>query len=133
MICPYCQVRLEDDATFCHWCGGKIDPEEVRKKEAEKLGESKYQKYVTLNRYYRQIFLIFDANGGGFILSWNWSAFLFGTIWYFLKGMWAKGLLMILLTILFGGGIAPFLWFYSGLCGNWDYYLFKVKRTQFWA
>jgi len=137
MICPHCQVRLEEDAIFCHWCGGKIDSDEARRQEEEKAAlarqaQAQVQKVVG-NRYYQLVFSFFEAHGGKFILSWNWPAFLFGVLWYLFKGMWAKALLMFLLGLLFGGEIAPLLWLYAGLCGNWDYYLLKVKKTQFWV
>ena len=56
MVCPYCRIKLEYDATFANGAGGRIDPEEERRKEAEKLAKLQHQKYVVLNRYYQQVF-----------------------------------------------------------------------------
>ncbi|HEV8307052.1 MAG TPA: DUF2628 domain-containing protein [Methylomirabilota bacterium] len=83
-------------------------------------------------------FARFARRGGRFVPTWNWGAFVFGPLWYLRKGLYGKGLLLL------GLGLVP-IWtlpvtlltslgilVYSGLCGNWDYYLWKVKRTQWW-
>lgn len=32
--------------------------------------------------------------------GWNWWAFIFGGLWYLVKGMWGKGLLFLLLDVI---------------------------------
>jgi Protein of unknown function (DUF2628) len=76
--------------------------------------------------------------GGRFVATWNWAAFVFGPLWYLRKGLYAKGLLILALTA------NPFwsvstsvlvslpVFVYCGAVGNWDYYLLRVKRTQWW-
>jgi hypothetical protein len=74
----------------------------------------------------------FDANQGGFVPTWNWTAFLFGGIWYLVKGLWVKGL-AILVIALFSHGVAiPLLWVYAGVFGNWDQYLLRRFGAQLW-
>ncbi len=83
-------------------------------------------------------FARFARRGGAFVPTWNWSAFVFGPFWYLRKGLYAKGLLILLgtaypfwplgVTLLVSLG----LFLYCGVAGNWDYYLLKVKRTQWW-
>jgi len=83
-------------------------------------------------------FALFTRHGGRFVPTWNWAAFLFGPLWYLRKGLWAKGLVILVATA------SPFwplpiwivvslvLFVYCGAIGNWDYYLLRVKRTQWW-
>ena len=83
-------------------------------------------------------FAVFAERGGGFVPTWNWWACFLGPFWYLRKGMWAKGLVILVLTAY------PFwplpvtllislvLFVYCGVAGNWDYYLLRVKRTQWW-
>ncbi len=81
---------------------------------------------------------VFTRHGGQFVPTWNWAAFLFGPLWYLRKGLWAKGLVILAATanpfwplaIWVMVSLAAFV--YCGTVGNWDYYLLRVKRTQWW-
>ena len=83
-------------------------------------------------------FAIFASRGGRFAPTWNWRAFLFGPLWYLRRGLYAKGLVLLglsvcpfftlALTVLLGGAILV----YCGLAGNWDDYLWRVRGTQWW-
>jgi hypothetical protein len=75
---------------------------------------------------YGPVFQSFDDYGGAFKATWNWAAFLFGPLWYFSKGLWAKGLLFLLLDSL-TGGIVHFI---AAMFANYDYYLLARKGTQ---
>lgn len=82
----------------------------------------------------------FDVFGhhGGFVPTWNWWAFLLGPVWYFRKGIYAKGTVILVLviypfwslpvTVL----VSLLVFLYCGVAANWDYYLLRVKRTQWW-
>jgi uncharacterized protein DUF2628 len=84
------------------------------------------------------IFEVFASRGGAFVPTWNWRAFVFGPLWYFRRGLYAKGL------VLLGLSVCPFftlvttlllgvvVLFYCGVVGNWDDYLWRVKGTQWW-
>jgi hypothetical protein len=84
------------------------------------------------------IFAIFARRGGAFVPTWNWRAFVFGPLWYLRRGLYAKGLVLLglsvcpfftlALTILLGCVVLV----YCGVAGNWDDYLWKVKGTQWW-
>ena len=83
-------------------------------------------------------FALFDARGGAFVPTWNWAAFVFGPLWYFRKGIFAKGLILLVLVIF---PVLPLsitllvqlsAFFYCGMVGNWDDYLLEVRRTQWW-
>ena len=84
------------------------------------------------------IFAIFAKRGGAFVPTWNWRAFVFGPLWYLRRGLYAKGLVLLgmsvcpfftlAITVLLGGVVLV----YCGVAGNWDDYLWKVKGTQWW-
>jgi uncharacterized protein DUF2628 len=83
-------------------------------------------------------FTVFAQNGGRFVPTWNWKAFVFGPLWYFRRGLYGKGLVLFVLgvcpfftlalTVLLSGAILV----YCGVAGNWDDYLWRVKGTQWW-
>jgi hypothetical protein len=83
-------------------------------------------------------FAIFIRHGGEFVPTWNWRAFVFGPLWYLKRGLYAKGLVLLglsvcpfltlALTVLLSAGILV----YCGVAGNWDDYLWRVKGTQWW-
>jgi hypothetical protein len=83
-------------------------------------------------------FAIFARHGGRFVPTWNWRAFVFGPFWYLRRGLYAKGLVLLGLsvcpfftlvsTLLLGVAVL----FYCGAVGNWDDYLWRVKGTQWW-
>ena len=81
---------------------------------------------------------VFAAAGGRFVLTWNWRAFCFGPLWYLKRGLYAKGLVLLGLTLFPLGTLAVTLTVslaalvYCGLAGNWDDYLWQVKRRQWW-
>jgi len=83
-------------------------------------------------------FALFDARGGAFVPTWNWAAFVFGPLWYFRKGIYAKGAVLLVLVVF---PVLPLeitllvqlaAFFYCGVAGNWDDYLLEVRRTQWW-
>jgi NAD(P)-dependent dehydrogenase (short-subunit alcohol dehydrogenase family) len=81
---------------------------------------------------------VFARHGGAFVPTWNWRAFVFGPLWYFRRGLYAKGVVLLGLsvfpfftlavTVLLGLTVLV----YCGVAGNWDDYLWKVKGTQWW-
>ncbi|OGS22800.1 MAG: hypothetical protein A2252_10770 [Elusimicrobia bacterium RIFOXYA2_FULL_39_19] len=114
MLCKKCAKDISSDVNFCPSCGTVV-MEKSYKEEKE---------------VYAQVFYEFDKKG--LIPTWSWTGFLFGFIWYFFKGMWVKGLLMLTMSIFSGGALwFPFL-IYCGVLGKWDYYLLKTKDKQLW-
>ncbi len=83
-------------------------------------------------------FAMFASRGGAFVPTWNWRAFVFGPLWYLRRGLYAKGLVLLglsvcplfglLFTVVLSGAVLV----YCGAVGNWDDYLWKVKGTQWW-
>lgn len=82
--------------------------------------------------YYEQKFKNIEEGNG--IVSWNWFAFVFIWAWYFSKGMWAKGLIILFLMSITFWLVFPLfiLWIYCGIFGNYDYYLLESKSKQLW-
>ncbi|GAB4463286.1 MAG: hypothetical protein OHK0029_31690 [Armatimonadaceae bacterium] len=82
------------------------------------------------------LFEKFERHGGAWTPTWNWGPFLFNFLWYFYKGMWAKGLIIMLLyaTVIpaTAGAAFPLLPIILGLIGNYDYYMLRRHNTQFW-
>jgi len=84
------------------------------------------------------VFAIFTRHGGAFVPTWNWRAFVFGPFWYFRRGLYGKGVVLLGLsvvpfftlavTILLGLAVLV----YCGAVGNWDDYLWRVRGTQWW-
>jgi len=128
--CSFCYKEIRDEAIICKHCG------KVLKKEASGYianeGTNITKDYSEETVYYKNVFGEIDAQNGRFIPKWNWAAFFFGAFWYFFKGLRMKGAIMVGTSIIFCGVPAIFFWIYSGFAGNYDYYLLKVKGTQFW-
>jgi len=84
------------------------------------------------------VFEVFTSHGGAFVPTWNWRAFVFGPLWYFRRGLYAKGLVLLglsvfpffTLAVTFVLGLVVLV--YCGVAGNWDDYLLRVKGTQWW-
>jgi hypothetical protein len=84
----------------------------------------------------RPDFRRFDENGGQFVATWNWLAFIFGPLWYLFHGMWVKALLYfvggIFLSAVTGGPVGILVWLGFGLLGNYDLYLYRRRGVQLW-
>jgi hypothetical protein len=83
-------------------------------------------------------FAIFARRGGRFVPTWNWRAFVFGPLWYLRRGLYAKGLVLLALsvcpffTLALTVVTSALVLVYCGVAGNWDDYLWRVKGTQWW-
>jgi len=84
------------------------------------------------------VFETFARQGGAFVPTWNWRAFVFGPLWYFRRGLYGKGVVLLGLsvcpffTIVVTIGLGLAVLVYCGAVGNWDHYLWRVKGTQWW-
>jgi DNA-directed RNA polymerase subunit RPC12/RpoP len=119
--CAKCGAELDENSDYCGKCGAKVFLD---------------WDYSNEDHYYQVKFHEFERNHGDFKATWNWAAFFFGGFWYFAKGMWGKALLMFGTWIFFCLIGLPFLgapWaLYCPIVGNYDYYLLKKKKTQWW-
>ena len=100
---------------------------------SEKVGDQRIAGMKPFEKlYFTTRFNLFELTGG-FKPTWNWAAFFLGVFWYFFKGLWAKGAMMIAIIVLLAGMPAIFFWIYAGIAGNYDYYLLKRRGTQLWS
>lgn len=68
-------------------------------------------------------------------VSFSIMGFLFGPFYYFAKGMWAKGgIILVASFILALPGLLPAVAVaaYCGVYANYDFYLFKVRGRNLW-
>jgi len=113
MKCKNCNGDIELVSTFCGYCDAA-----VVKMPSNVPDVSVHQGTTTLLTanmaglppYYVAAFAEIDA-GGWQKSPWNWAAFLCGVFWYFYRGLWAKGMLLLLVSGITGGAAWFFLIF----------------------
>lgn len=152
MYCQVCKGNIEREGTFCPQCGsvllekppeGKLHFQEQKQidKKIEPINIAlepvKTEEISTLSSiypeetpYYQEQFAKIDQNNGKRTAIFQWPPLLLGPFWYIYKGMWAKGGILLGVGFFTGGMLIPFLSLYAGFYGNYDYYLYKVKKQQ---
>ena len=125
MKCPYCKEEIADEAIKCKHCGSMLNQKAASQIDSAPVDSNELP-------FYKDKFDKFNAKGG-FLVTWNWPAMLFGPFWYFYRSMVVKGFLYLVLGCVACAIITPFpVWIYFGIMGNYDYYLLKVKNKQLW-
>ena len=138
-FCPRCGGGAPGGAAFCARCGSAVNgaPPPNRPAAARRPAPDSPALLGGLSHVdYSRVFAPFEAAGGKWAPTFNLLAFLIGPIWYLLKGMWLKAILLgaaSFFLILVTGGLAAFIpWLYYGLFGNWDLYLWERQGKQGW-
>ncbi len=63
-------------------------------------------------------------------LSWNWGALILGPFWYLFQGLWVHGVILLVLTFVSGGLLAPLAWLYAALKADEDLLEFRIARKS---
>lgn len=111
-LCPKCDAynnwEVHEDEYICLSCNGKyrytdgklfnLSGDAINNKEREYIESHPYYKILSeidiQNRgYWFDVFSKFDETEK--YRKWNWPSFFFGTLRYFWKGLWKKGLIII--------------------------------------
>ena len=51
-------------------------------------------------------------------VGWDWWAFFLGPIWFFAEGIWTHAIVLLLIAVLSGGVLLPFVMVYSAAKGR---------------
>lgn len=62
----------------------------------------------------------------------NWLALILGPFWYFLRGMWVHGFILLTLAFLSAGLLVPLIWLYAGLKANEDLLDARIMRRSYY-
>ena len=137
MKCGVCGSDSNRTGIYCPECGNQygLGTKKLPPAAASQYGSVHVRantiSYPEESEYFNRKFAQFDTKGG-YAITFNWVPFVIAPLWYMYKGLWGKAFLLMLIFHLSGGLAAPILWCYAGFCGNYDYYLKKVKGTQWW-
>lgn len=156
--CPDCGNQTSDKALACNKCGYPIASETNAN---IKTSNTTSNVVASVDEYYKIEFQKIEENknniGTKYYGKWNWFAFLFTWIWYFVKGCYFNGITILLSNIAMvvffqrlwnnfkDSQFAPFCWFsqmqytffawgiiglYCGINGTWEYYNFKELNKK---
>ena len=134
MFCTSCGSQVSDGAQFCTKCGVAMGATGGSVAVATMPGTPApaIDKFARLSPYWQEVFRKFSERPKEMQVKWNWPAFFFGFIWYLVKGMPLKALLIIGVAVITFGAGGVFLAVYAGLYGPWDYYLKEAYGKQLW-
>ena len=140
MECKKCGAGNQPGSRVCAYCGVPLSTEAaqpVQDQLANKVnslfqGDGGTWNWSSLKPFYQAAFAEFEKNGGKMAVCWNWPAFLFGWIWYLVRGMPLKGIIYLTLGLVTSGLLWLPLMVYGGLYGTYDFYLLKAKGKQLW-
>ena len=161
-FCTKCGKPLNPNASFCAGCGAASDSASSNNSEQLTatrnqvlLGAGAELDNLNVSPEWKERFQLMDKigwNDGMLKNYWNFRkltfserlkmnfnvlAFLFGPLYYFVKGMWLKAILIISVS----SAVEIFVSYpitlaiIAGWCAgfaNYDFYLLKVKRKQFY-
>ena len=145
MLCPKCGNQVaKPTAKFCNKCGALLNGSSAAPKQVATPKHVTAPQPVTPPAQhsttatssapagYEATFAKFDAANGGFLWTWNWSAFMGGVLWCFAKRLYRRGLLGFLFVVITCGYGLLALPLIYGVMGNWLYYLAKRDGEDEW-
>jgi hypothetical protein len=152
-FCAKCGESVDVSAIFCGSCGNNIKQTKAHSEREEKVFTESSQNDIS-DSWKNKFRLIDKAGGPNFskfkdlefrerlYISFNIWAFLFGVFYYAAKGMWKKGLTLLVISIIiftiidmlfgignyFGMGVAAIF----GSRANIDYYKKIIHGDDEW-
>lgn len=134
MDCGKCGASNSPGLAACAYCGAAFATAAAVSAPTGAEPASGRRDWSGEKPYYQVAFAEFDKTvGDTWQVKWNWAAFFFSWIWYLARGMPAKGLILLGVSIVLSFGLA---WWvvsiYTGLYGTWDLYQMKAKGKQTW-
>ena len=132
-FCVKCGTPTHMAGFFCPKCGYATDTP-IRQQTA--TSETPTVMTGMSNSEFSDVFRRFDLAGGKWVPSFNLLAFFVGPLWYLIKGMWLKAVVLgaaglFLISVTYGAGIFV-VWLYYGFFANWDLYLWEKQGKQGW-
>lgn len=145
--CPECERTVSSQALTCPHCGlptpaGVLHPaagdRTVSRPERWPFSPL-FPETESVAESLERTFASFDVGTGRLTPTWNWAAFFFPIPWYFIKGLWAKGLIMVtvlwvLVDNFYSGTTLTVLVLaiYAGLFAKFDLYVWRRSGKQLW-
>jgi hypothetical protein len=87
-------------------------------------------KFGAENSYYNRVFQKFSKNDNKYVFTWNWAAFFGGSFWYMAKGLWGRGIVLLLLYFISIGLLIIPGMIFVGTTGNYAYFKKTLKLDQ---
>jgi hypothetical protein len=162
MKCLGCGALLSDGSQSCDYCGKVVmkslitdspnptslvtntntntNTNEVPNEQSTAIQQVSEQAALANSSYmeglsddYKALFSKFDLDTSTSPkFSFGWAPFLFGPLWYLYKGLWAKGLIYLVVAFSTIGSLAFIPWIYGTCFGSYDLYLLKKHNKQLW-
>jgi len=171
MQCPFCKETIQEGAIKCRHCGSMLNSAPTQPQQAgygtQQQAASNIDQ-LNVSDVWKTRFKAFQENGqaesiwygykfkstnpvlaikGGAIFNKNnyvsLCALMFCALWYFVKGMWKKGIVLAIIAIIcgvigekIGGPFSTLGYVVAGTIaaysGSYDYYKLKVLKQSSW-